>query len=190
MSKKSATLIPKIIQAGNTEQAITVLNQVLKSLHFSSDYLELVSLKDELDDYQLKFNEVCEKCVQENDITILNNIRIELNFLFREITDKLVFPINKLKVQMEENKTITRAHRMMEIRENETVQGKIKATSTTALRDIVGLSDEYKENVACISISYGLYKQLEMLLNGIRMMTDSLASKVNTERTILMKDVK
>ena len=95
MSKKSATLIPKIIQAGNTEQAITVLNQVLKSLHFSSDYLELVSLKDELDDYQLKFNEVCEKCVQENDITILNNIRIELNFLFREITDKLVFPINK-----------------------------------------------------------------------------------------------
>ena len=89
MSKKSATLIPKIIQAGNTEQAITVLNQVLKSLHFSSDYLELVSLKDELDDYQLKFNEVCEKCVQENDITILNNIRIELNFLFREITIKV-----------------------------------------------------------------------------------------------------
>lgn len=190
MSKKSATLIPKIIQAGNTEQAITVLNEVLKTLHFSSDYLELVALKDELDDYNSRFNDICKNCVEENDISTLNNMRIELNFLFREISDKLVFEVNKQKVFFEEQKTITRAHGMMEIRENESVQGKLKATSTTALRDIVGLSDEYKENVACISMSYGLYKQLEMLLNGIRMMTDSLASKVNTERTILMKDVK
>ena len=94
MSKKSATLIPKIIQAGNTEQAITVLNEVLKSLHFSSDYLELVALKDELDEYNNRFNDICKNCVEENDIGILNNIRIELNFLFREISDKLVFEIN------------------------------------------------------------------------------------------------
>lgn len=190
MSKKSARLIPLIVEAANNEQAITVLNEVLKTLHFSSDYLELVSLKDRLDEYASKFNSICSTCAVETDIAVLNNMRIELNFLYREISDSLVFEINKSKIFFEEHKTIVRASGMIEIRDNEVLQGKIKATSTTALRDIVGLSDEYKENVACISISYGLFKQLEAILNGIKMMTDSLASKTNYERIILTKDVK
>lgn len=190
MSKKSALLLPKIIEANTKEEAIIVLNDVLKTLHFSSDYLELVALKDELDIYNDKFSAICEGCTSENDVTILNNIRVELNFLFREISDKLVFQINKLKIFHEESKTVLRGTAMMELRDNEIIQGKIKATSATALREIVGVSDEYKESVACISMSYGLYKQLEALLNGIRMMTDTIASKVNHERTILMKDVK
>lgn len=190
MSKKSAELIPKIIGATTKEEAIIALNDVLKSLHFSSDYLELVALKDKLDEYGVIFNTVCDECVGENDINTLNNIRIELNFLFREITDSLVFPINKLKIYHEETKTVIRGTSMLSIRDNEQIQGKIKATSTTALRDIVGVSDEYKASVACISMSYGLFKHLEKLLDSIKMMTDSLASKVNYERIILTKDAK
>ena len=189
-SKKSAELIPKIIEATDKSSAIGVLNLVLQSLHFSSDYLELVALKDELDEYSEKFNQICKDCLTLEDISQINNKRIELNFLYREITDKLTFPVNKLKIFHEESKTINRASAMMQIRENEDIQSKIKATSSTALRDIVGLSDTYKENVSCISISYGLYKQLDNLLSAIKMMTDSLASKSSYERIITMKDVK
>lgn len=190
MSKKSATLIPKIIQAGNTEQAITVLNEVISALNLSGDYLELVSLRNELSEYQEKFNNICDNCVNEYNMTILNNVRIELSFLYREISDKLVFPINRAKIYHEENKTVVRGTSMLSIKNDEKIQGVIKATSTTALRDIVGLTDGYKDSVACISLSYGLYKNLDSLLTGIRLFIDSIASRINTEKIIQMKDVK
>ena len=64
------------------------------------------------------------------------------------------------------------------------------AKSTSALRDIVGMSGIYKEFVANYSIAYGLYKNLETLLNSIKLFIDLLASASKQEQLIQQKDAR
>lgn len=189
-SKKSEKLVPLIINAKTEQEAIEVLKQTLKILNLTSDYVELNNLKYELNDFEVKFKEIADKYkglgTPKNYLSV-HEIRVELNFLYRDVTDALAFSINQNKIYFEENKTVVRGEGMMQLIEDEELQGKVKAKSTSALRDIYGLSTEVKEFVNLASISYGLYKNLETLLNGIRQLTDSLASE---EKYLLMIETK
>ena len=189
--KKSIKIIPQIIECKDRDKAIDILNQVLIELNLRSDYIHLNELKDRLDYYQKEFNKESDhlrELAHPRDINDLNQIRINLNFIYRDITDELSFQINKVKIYHEENKTAIRGAAMFEIAEDEEKQSKVKAKSASALRDIYGASEEYKQYVNEASISYGLYKNLENLLNAIKMMTDSIAAEVTYLRTVLVKN--
>ena len=118
------------------------------------------------------------------------NTRLALTFLYRDVSDKFSFNINSKKIYFEEMKTSQRAESMKNLRHNDDVQKTFKATSASALRDIVGLDDEYKEYITNASISYGLYQQLGNFLNGIRQFVDYLASAIKTEQQIKQQDAK
>ena len=64
------------------------------------------------------------------------------------------------------------------------------AKSTSALRDIVGIAGSYKEYISNASVSYGLYQELNNILNSIRMFIDLLSGSIKNEQIILMKDAK
>lgn len=191
--KKSTQLIPLIVEAQNKEQAINVLREMLASLYLTTEYIEITKLKDTLEDYKAQYAEVVDKYKELGEVrhyTQVHDIRTELNFLMRDITDNLVFDINRLKVYYEEYKTIQRAESMKSLKSNEELQKQIKATSTSALRDIVGADEDYNSYVTTASISYGLYIELRYLLSNIEQFTNSLSSEERYLLQVEAKDVK
>jgi hypothetical protein len=192
-SKKSEKLVPLIINAKTEQDAVEVLKQTLKILNLTSDYVELNNLKYELNDFEAKFKKVADNYKElgtPKRYIDVHEIRVELNFLYRDITDALAFSINQNKIYFEEQKTVVRAESMLELRDDEALQDKVKAKSTSALRDIYGAAEGTKEFVNLASISYGLYKNLETLLNGVKMLTDSIASEEKYLLMIETRDVK
>lgn len=193
MANKSADLIPQIIEAKTKEEAIIVLNETLKMLYLTTNYTEIVALQDILKEYQedyKKISDVYRSLSTPRSYEDIHAIRIDLNFLFRDTSDALSFDVNRLKVWFEETKTIQRGNSMRNLLDNQEVQEKFKAKSSSALRDIVGLDGDYVEHTSCQSISYGLYQNLSNLLNSIRQMIDSISSEERREMIILTKDVK
>lgn len=191
--KKSKILVPQIIAAKTEEEAIVVLKETLKVLNLTTDYVDLNNIKYILNGFESKYKEISEQyrnLSTPKNYEDVHEIRVDLNFLFRDITDEVVFDINKNKIYFEEQKTVQRAESMIQLREDEKFQGKIKATSTSALRDIYGAAEGTKEFVNLAAISYGLYKNLESLLNSIRMTTDSISSEEKYLLAVAIKDVK
>ena len=118
------------------------------------------------------------------------NTRTALNFCYRDISDNYSFEVYKHKVFWEESKTSVRAESMRKLKDDEEVQKIFSTKSASAVRDIVGLDSGYKSYISNASISYGLYQELNTLLNSIRMFIDLLASAIKTEHIIQQKDVK
>lgn len=188
---KSRELIPKIVEASNKTEAIEVLHDVLQALYLTNNYTDIVKLKDEFADQKEKYNRITDeyKALDKNLANMIET-RTRLNFLYRDISDKFSFDVNRLKIYFEEYKTSVRAESMKNLKEDKDIQELFNAKSTSALRDIVGISGKYQEYIANASISYGLYQELNNILNSIRMFIDLLASQIKHEQLILQKDAK
>lgn len=191
--KKAGEVLPKIISANTREQAIGVLKEVLEALYISNDYTELVSIKDSLNNCQSDFEKLRQRyraLEVPRKFEDVHNIRTDINFLYSHVSDTFSFDVNRLKIYYEETKTSVRASSMVSLKHDEEFQKEIKATSTSALRDVVGASESYKEYVSLASISYGLYQDLRDFLNSMRQLTDSMASECSYLRTIQRIDAK
>lgn len=189
---KSQELIPLIIEANDKEKAIQVLYKTLEMLHLSTDYAEMVRLRDRLVFFQGEYKKLTQNINVEGvvmEYEQLNHIRLALDFLFRDIQDELSAPINSNKVFYEEIKTVRRAEAYKELFGSETADN-YKAKSLSAIGDIIGESKRYAEYAAEKAIAYGNYKTLENLLVSIKNMTNSIASREKRELIIIQKDAK
>jgi len=191
--KKAEPLVSKIIAATTREQAVEVLNDTLESLHLTSNYTTLVHLKDELASFAAQYKEVSDhyrELAFPREYDDLHQLRIDLNFIYRDITDALSFEINKLYMYYRERKTVTRADSIMNLRNNEDFQSVFKTKSASAIRDYMGFDPTYNEWTTCNALAYGLYKQLESTLNSIRQMIDLIAAESKRALIIATKDAK
>ncbi len=192
MSKKKAgELIPKIISADTKEKAIEVLNDTLEALYLKNDYTELVHLKDTLNEYEKQYKEISDtyrSLVSPRRFEDVHGIRVDLNFLYRDIVDELDFSINYQKIFYEKRERTVKVESMREAKGDENLQSELKSTSISALDKIKGGTSIYQEYISLSSISYGLYQNLRDLLNSIRMMTDSLASESSYLKRIESKE--
>lgn len=188
---KAKELIPKIINASDKQEAIEVLHDVLKALHLTNSYTDLVNLKDGLIDYEERYRTITDGFEKsKKTVEDMLNARLALNFLYRDISDNFTFAINSQKIFWEEKKTAVRGESILKLRHDEKVQESFKTKSTSALRDIVGLDESYKEYITNASISYGLYQQLINFLNSIKQFIDYLASAIKNEHLIQQQDAK
>lgn len=190
--EKSASLIPLILGADTEEKAIDVLNKTVEALHLSQNYYHLVEIEDSLKSFQNRFKEIGNRIKNlpvPRSYHDLHELRLELNFLHMELNDELAFEVNKSKIFHEERKTVIRAESMTDLAGNKDFQSKIKATSASALRDIVGASDIYKEYASMASVSYGSYIEFQKLMESIKLLTDSLASECKHAMYIEQKDI-
>lgn len=189
--KKSQELIPKIISAKTDDDAIAILYETLNALYLTSDYTDIVALKDKLEEHKAEFKRITNEFrEEEHDYDSVIKYRTDLNFLYRDIQDQLTFDVNRLKIHYEEYKTVQRFESMSSLKDNEEISGKFKAKSASAIRDIIGGDSGYKEYVSLASISYGLWQELGKVLESIRLFTDTLASMAKREMTIDIKDAK
>lgn len=194
---KSKDLIPLVIAANDKDSAIEVLRKTLEALHLEEDELHLISLKDRLDEFQKDFRLIRDK-VRELDYNLDSDraleLRIECNFLFSQVTDEVVFEINKAKILYEERKTVYRAQGLDELRNDQELLAEINPTgkkvSDTALRDNLGRSHTYNRYVNRAGFSYGLYQEVHKLLDGINNLSNSLASITRHRQEIEKKDQK
>ena len=188
---KARDLLPQIRKASTNTEAIDVLHKVLEALHLTNSYTDLVKLKDGLQEEKDRFNSITDGYNKsEKSLEDMLNTRTALNFCYRDIVDAFSFEIYKHKSFWEESKSSVRSESIKRLREDEEVQKIFTSKSTSAIRDIVGLDSGYKSYISNASISYGLYQELNTLLNSIRMFIDLLASSIKHEHIILQKDVK
>lgn len=191
--KKGKDLLPIIMSATTEEEAAKALILTVETLHLSQNYYHLKSLKDQLDEYQEKFKGIIDSYKglgAVRDYDQLHGIRLELNFLYQEINDELGFEINKAKIFNEERKTVVRAEAMRELKNDAEFQKDIKATSASALRDIVGAATVYQEYTTMAALAYGMYSEFHKLMDSIKMSTDSMASECRQAQYVDQKDVK
>ena len=191
---KGEKLIPLIIGATDREKAINVLNETLKVLHLTTDYLDLVKLKDKLDKYQEQFKEISKEYEQSSfprEYQFLAKTRDDLAFLYRDITDSLSFEINSAKIRFgEDAKTEARGESIMALKDNADLKINDKKVSVSQLREVYGVAPEYKEYLNLYSISYGLYQNLIKLFESIKMLSDSISSQAKVAHEIDKRDVK
>ena len=188
---KAKDLIPGIIEAKTKKEAVEVLHNVLEALYLTNNYTDIVKIKDGLETKEQEYREITDLYIaSEKTIEDMIATRTNLNFLYRDISDRFSFDINRLKIYHDEHKTSVRSDSMKFLKNDPESQELFNAKSTSALRDIVGMSGIYKEFVANYSISYGLYKNLETLLNSIKMFIDLLAISIKHEQIILQKDAR
>lgn len=191
MSSKAKELLPKIIGATSNPEAIEVLHDILEVLHLSDNYTNLVKVRDDFSEEKANFRAITDE-YNSADKTIENmiNTRTKLNFLYRDISDKFSYTVNKNKIYFEEEKTAVRAKAMENLKKSKEAQEIFKTKSTSGLRDIVGFDGLYQEYISNASISYGLYQELSSVLNSIRMFIDLLASQIKHEQLVIQKDAK
>jgi hypothetical protein len=190
---KSEKLIPIILQANTQEKAIEALVEVVETLHLSQNYFHLVELKDRLEEYKTKFKSITDRYRQiplPRPYNSLHELRMELSFLSRDFSDDLAFEVNKSKIFHEERKTEARATGMLELADNKDFQSKMKASSASALRELVGASGVYQEYISLASVSYGLYQEFHKVGDSIKMFSDALASECREVQYHDLKDVK
>lgn len=190
---KSEKLIPIIIEATDQVKAVEALVKVVETLHLSQNYFHLVDLKDRLDDFKKKFKSITDRYKQiptPRPYNSLHELRMELSFLSRDFADELAFEVNKSKIYHEERKTEARATGMMELAENKDFQSKMKASSTSALRELVGASGVYQEFISLASVSYGLYQEFHKVGDSMKLFNDALASECREVQYHDLKDAK
>lgn len=193
MSERAAKLVHSIVNAKDDKAAIAVLQQVMDELYISPKYLELKKTQDQLIDKTQEFNELTlryRELVFPKTYEDVHAIRVDCNFLYRDISDQFAFVINMSKVSYEERKTVQRAQSSLELKSDKEFQMQFKNLSETLVRDYIGASKTYNEWTHCYATAYGNYKALENLLMSVRQFADSLASEEKYILQTLVKDVK
>jgi len=192
MSNKSAALIPRIIEAKTQEDSIEILNDVLDILYISTSYTRMTELRDKLKEFQEEFKKERTGLDLEDtfyEYEFLNHKRIRLSFLYTKIHDELSAVINANKIFYEEVKTTRRAEALQNLKGSE-VATNMKATSASALRELLGADKSYAQYANEYAIAYGNYKSLDTLLTSIKLVIDALASREKRELINIQKDVK
>ena len=194
--KKSAELLPKIIACKTKEEAVEVLTEAFKMLHLTSNYNDLVALKDTLDVHKKELqtiqNEFSDLEVPRKYLDI-HNVRLALNFLYTQVSDDLSFEVNKLKVYYgDDRRSEVKASSAEAVRrrlEEEAKAAAKKGPSHALIMDIYAAEPSYKEFVVMRAFSYGLYKELDNLLTAILKFSDSVSSEESYLRNIEARNV-
>jgi len=191
--KKSEDLLPIIQKASTREEAIEALNEVVQVLHLSQNYFHLMDLKRIMHEHKASFTAITNRyrsIPTPRPYNSLHELRMELSFLSRDFADNLAFEVNKAKIFHEERKTEARAAGILELKDNTEFQSKLKTTSASGLRDMVGAAGIYQEYIALAAVSYGLYQEFHKVGDSMKLFNDALASECREMQFIEQRDIK
>lgn len=190
---KNEDLIPQIIEAKDKQDAITVMKSVLQILNFSNDYVEISKLANELEEdkeYFTALTDSIEDC--KGNIQKLFDMKVKLNYFYRDMGDKYKFKAHKWKIFWQEVKTQRRAEAMANIKESPDIleSMSIKSASASALREIIGADSGYQEYIKTYPLAEALQKSVDNFLDVIYQFTNTVASMIAFEKNVELKDQK
>lgn len=169
-------LIEEVILAETEEQAANAIKSVMSALHINKDYQAMYRLGEDLKKSAKGISELQHKHYNlptPRDKSIVQEMRIEANFLFRDIVDNFVKPIDSLKIIVENNKKEMEFEAYKYIDDNpKDFDGVTKSNK----REFLGGTPMYKEWSQLNAISHSNYAYLAKILESTKLFIDSLAS--------------
>jgi hypothetical protein len=189
MSNKAKQIIQDIKACEKDADAVSIIKEIMAALNMSQDAETINRLIAGLEELSDKFEQL-EAAYKEietpKDISEVQKIRTEANFIYREIADDYVFDVSRLRTLFEELKTVERAKGLNELKEDE----RYSNIGKSYLRDYLGAAENYQEWMVSYSLAYGAYSKMRSLMDSIRMFTDSLAGEIRSLQQVEIKDAK
>ena len=190
--KKGDALVPSIIAAKDTDDALEVLEQVAELLHISDSYNTIRALKDDLNTYRQNFTNIRAKINalgSPYDMAVLQGLRLELSFLFSDLNDSdIVFHVNRLKIQYEQSGKTAKSEAYMSVKSNTELLETLGSKAQKTIEMAAGSTAAYTEWNRCSSSSYGLFCELRAIQEAITLVSHSVSSLINSELAIAKAD--
>lgn len=189
---KAKEFMQQMVACKTEDSAKAIIVAIMSELNLTKDYSSLIKTQQELSDFQKEFRLIQEKYREMGDdihqSSAVNDIRLEGTFLYREISDVLSSKVNFAKKFFEEGKTSYRAKAREElVSKDKQAQSK---RSETLIREYIGEANIYDEWVKNNALAYANYRELDSLLESIKLFNDALSSEVRALYLIEARDVK
>lgn len=172
------TILENIVNATTQEQALQALRSVLDALHINQDYNELYRIGEDLKVFSAKIYDIQKKHLElptPRNHQDLQQMRATVGFYHREIVDKFVYIVTKLKILIEEGEDNMKEEAMSYMDEHpEEFEGMTKSTK----RQFLGRTPQFKAWINLRAESYANYKYMDGILASIEKFLDTLASEL------------
>ena len=106
--------------------------------------------------------------------TLVQETRTRANFIYRELVDNYVHEVNRVKMLLEESKTVERAKALDYLKKHE----EYSHIAKSSMRDYLGASPNYEEWIRDYSMAYANYQYLSKVLESVRIFIDTCASEL------------
>lgn len=191
--QKAEKYLEGIVAATTEEQAVEVLREIAADLGIGQSFGQLNHIKERLDLHKAAFRLLQDKLKEEPipDIKFLQNLRQETVHCHQELCDELSYDVNRLKIAFgDDRKSEVRSSILKKLWRDDDFKKENKANSISALKEIYSDDDEYKEWLACSTVSYGIWNDYRDTMKYINMFIDGVAAQIRTEQTNLRMDLK
>ena len=137
MSDTAKQLVDKIVECTDQLCAVDIIKEVISNLKVSQNYQRMVEVERGIRELESAFQELQEEFHRmelPRQYTLVQETRTRANFIYRELVDNYVHEVNRVKMLLEESKTIERAKALEYLKESSTFGSIAKST----LRDYLG----------------------------------------------------
>ena len=189
MSDTAKQLVDKIVECTDELCAVDIIKEVISNLKVSRKYQRMVEVEGGIRELEKAFSELQEEFHRmelPRQYNLVQEARTKANFIYRELVDHYVHEVNRVKMLLEESKTVERAKALEYLKESSTFGSIAKST----LRDYLGASPNYEEWIRDYSMAYANYQYLSKVLESVRIFTDTCASELRGLGVVEKTDVK
>jgi len=189
VSDTAKQLVDKIVECTDQLCAVDIIKEVISNLKVSRNYQRMVEVEGGIRELEKAFSELQEEFHRmelPRQYNLVQEARTKANFIYRELVDHYVHEVNRVKMLLEESKTIERAKALEYLKESSTFGSIAKST----LRDYLGASPNYEEWIRDYSMAYANYQYLAKVLESVRIFTDTCASELRGLGVVEKTDVK
>ena len=189
MSERAKQIVDKIVDCKDEVWAVDIIKEVIDNLRVSKNYERMVEVEGGIRELEGTFAELQEEFHRmelPRQYTLVQETRTRANFIYRELVDNYVHEVNRVKMLLEESKTVERAKALDYLKKHE----EYSHIAKSSMRDYLGASPNYEEWIRDYSMAYANYQYLSKVLESVRIFTDTCASELRGLGVVEKTDVK
>jgi len=189
MTDTAKQLVDRIVECKDQLCAVDIIKEVINNLKVSRNYQKMVEVEKGIRELESAFKELQEEfhvMVLPRQYSVVQETRTKANFIYRELVDNYVHEVNRVKMLLEESKTVERAKALEYLKNDANYSNIAKST----MRDYLGASPNYEEWIRDYSMAYANYQYLSKVLESVRIFTDTCASELRGLGVVEKTDVK
>jgi hypothetical protein len=189
MTDTAKQLVDRIVECKDQLCAVDIIKEVINNLKVSRNYQRMVEVEKGIRELESAFKELQEEfhvMALPRQYTVVQETRTKANFIYRELVDNYVHEVNRVKMLLEESKTVERAKALEYLKNDANYSNIAKST----MRDYLGASPNYEEWIRDYSMAYANYQYLSKVLESVRIFTDTCASELRGLGVVEKTDVK
>ena len=144
MTDTAKQLVDRIVECKDQLCAVDIIKEVINNLKVSRNYQRMVEVEKGIRELESAFKELQEEfhvMALPRQYSVVQETRTKANFIYRELVDNYVHEVNRVKMLLEESKTVERAKALEYLKNDANYSNIAKST----MRDYLGASPNYEE---------------------------------------------